>query len=103
MNAREAPEDPRAYSFTTLGSFTFVAGSMVTARPWDTLPPSLKGQLATGGVILAGALVFWHWEAMIISYLAVRTVELPFHSLEELVKDTDYKVSVPITNYPPNK
>ena len=41
--------------------------------------------------MLAGTLLYWHWEAMIISYLAVRTISLPFNSLEELVLNTDYK------------
>ena len=99
VTARVAAKDPGETCFTTLGSYAFVAGTLVTAKPWDGLPKSLRGQMVTGGVILAGALIFWHWEAMIISYLAMRKVQLPFQSLEELVKGTDYNVRE-ILNYP---
>ncbi len=38
--------------------------------------------------------IYWHWEAMLISFLQVRKTVLPFNSLEELYTSTDYKVVV---------
>jgi hypothetical protein len=45
-------------------------------------------------VIVAGALIYWHWEAMVISYLAVRTTQLPIITLQDLVKKSKLKVTM---------
>ncbi len=42
--------------------------------------------------MFAFSLLYWHWEAMLISHLATRVVELPFTSVAELLKNTDYKI-----------
>ena len=34
--------------------------------------------------MLSGVLIYFHWEAMLISYLATRTVIYPFNNLQEL-------------------
>ena len=88
----KAEEDPSGSSFSLLGSVEFVAGTLVSARPWPRLPQLLRGQLVSGGIIVTGAIVFWHWEAMIISYLAARTISMPFSSLDGLIRNTDFKV-----------
>ncbi|TRY79728.1 hypothetical protein TCAL_16114 [Tigriopus californicus] len=53
---------------------------------WGTLgllilftPPVLY---LSASLLLGGTLVFWHWEAMLISYLATRVIVLPFESLQ---------------------
>lgn len=51
-------------------------------------------------LIEGGTLIYWHWEAMIISFLAVRTTVLPFYSMEEMATKTNFKVVVqPGTSY----
>ncbi len=37
--------------------------------------------------------IYWHWEAMLISFLQVRKTVLPFSSLEDLYENTDFNVS----------
>ncbi len=65
---------------------------MTIARPWSHTPIRNHNRIAFFTVILAGGLIFYHWEAMLISYLAVRTTVLPFRSIEELYTKTNYKV-----------
>ena len=51
-------------------------------------------------VMLASVLLYWHWEAMLISYLATRVIVLPFKNIEELVKTTSFKIALnPGTSY----
>lgn len=44
--------------------------------------------------MLASILIYWHWEAMLISYLATRVIVLPFNDIEELVKNTNFKIAL---------
>ncbi len=38
--------------------------------------------------------IYWHWEAMLISFLQVRKTVLPFNSLEDLYENTKFKASL---------
>jgi hypothetical protein len=67
---------------------------MTIARGWSVTPVAIHNRIAFYSVMLSGALIYWHWEAMIISYLAVRTIVLPFNSIEELLQNTDTNVSM---------
>ena len=42
----------------------------------------------------ASVLLYWHWEAMLISYLATRVIVLPFNNIDELVKSTSFKIAL---------
>ena len=56
--------------------------------------------LCAFSVMLASVLLYWHWEAMLISYLATRVIVLPFKNIEELVKTTSFKIALnPGTSY----
>ena len=39
-------------------------------------------------------MLWYHWEAMLISYLAIRKTVVPFTSMDELVDKTSFKVAV---------
>jgi hypothetical protein len=40
---------------------------------------------------------YWHWEAMLVSYLATRVIVLPFNSIAELVRTSnDYRMYVSV-------
>ena len=45
-------------------------------------------------VMLASVLLYWHWEAMLISYLATRVIVLPFNNIDELVKTSSFKIAL---------
>jgi hypothetical protein len=36
---------------------------------------------------------FWHWEAMLITYLSIRVTVLPFYSIEQMVH-SEYRLYV---------
>ena len=42
----------------------------------------------------ASVLLYWHWEAMLISYLATRVIVLPFNNIDELVKTSSFKIAL---------
>ena len=39
-------------------------------------------------------LVFRHWKARLISNLSLRVIDLPFDSIETLMLNSDFKISV---------
>ena len=48
----------------------------------------------------ASFILYYHWEAMLISYLATRKIVLPFNNMEELIDKTSFKIAVmPGTSY----
>ena len=63
------------------------------------IPNSYSSRISFLTVIVAGALIYWYWEAMLISYLAVRTTELPIITLQDLVKKSNLKVTTIQTNH----
>ena len=49
---------------------------------------------------MASALLYWHWEAMLVSYLATRKTVLPFHTLSEMYENTDFRLAlIPSTSF----
>ena len=61
-------------------------------RGWSILPSNPAAQLAILSLLFFGTLMFWHWEAMLISYLATRVIVMPFTDIAELVSNTDYRI-----------
>ena len=39
-----------------------------------------------------GLLLYYHWEAMIVSYLSTRIINIPFDGIPSLVTNTDYNL-----------
>ena len=44
--------------------------------------------------MVAGMLIYWLWEAMLISYFSLPNIALPFNSMEELVTKSNLKVNI---------
>ena len=44
-------------------------------------------------ILFYGTLVYWHWEAMLISYLSTQNVVLPFKNIPELVSKSNFRVA----------
>ena len=42
--------------------------------------------------IVAAAVLYYHWEAMLVSYLSARKIKLPFRSVEELLSNSGHKI-----------
>ena len=39
-------------------------------------------------------MINWHWQAMLISYLSKRVVQLPFNNIPELLEKTNYRIAI---------
>ena len=61
-------------------------------RGWNTLPSKLPAQIALFSLLFFGTMMFWHWEAMLISYLATRVISLPFKDIPDLVSNTEFGI-----------
>ena len=59
---------------------------------WSKTPDSGQNRIAFVCIMIAGMLLYWHWEAMVISYLAVKKVVLPYTSFEQLLSVSSDKV-----------
>ena len=68
--------------------------STLTMRGWNTLPSKLPAQIALLSLIFFGTMIFWHWEAMLISYLASRSITLPFKDIPDLVANTQFRIII---------
>ena len=72
----------------------------MTMRGWSILPKRIGAQCAVFSLLLFGALIWWHWEAMLVSYLATRKISLPFKNIPELVANTPFKIElIPGTSF----
>lgn len=78
----------REFSLFKSSIFTF---SSLTNRGWSHMPTKLSGKLVFGTILYFGILIYWHWEAMLISHLASRYVNLPFNDIPELLDNTNYR------------
>ena len=61
-------------------------------RGWSTLPSKLPAQIALFSLLFFGTMIFWHWEAMLISFLATRVILLPFKDIPDLVANTQFQI-----------
>ena len=64
-------------------------------RGWNTLPSKLPAQIALFSLLFFGSMMWWHWEAMVISYLAVVVTVLPFKDIPDLVTNTQFRIILP--------
>jgi hypothetical protein len=61
-------------------------------RGWSTLPSKLPAKIALFSLLFFGTMIFWHWEAMLISFLATRVISLPFKDIPDLVTNTQFRI-----------
>jgi hypothetical protein len=73
--------------------YTFMFVTMIQ-RSWPSEPTSIAARSVFGCIIIFASVCFWYWEAMLVSYLATKVIVLPFTSIPELIKSTDYRVAV---------
>ena len=59
-----------------------------------TMPTSTSHRIAFGTVLLGGILIYCYWDAMLISYLAVEKIHIPFETLHDLAGNSRYKLLV---------
>ena len=87
-------KEDNAYEFRFLKTYVFIFSNMPFSRGWSTEPSSVRGKVGFLSVLVGSSLVFWHWEAMLISYLTSRTTTLPFKNIDQLISDTTTNIVV---------
>ena len=54
-------------------------------------------------ILLCAALLYWHWEAMLVSYLATRKTTIPFTTVTDMYLNTDFRLAlIPSTTFEDN-
>ena len=84
---RFGKKDPAYHEFTFGKSYIYLC-STLTMRGWSILPSKTAAKIALFSLLFFGTLMFWHWEAMLISYLATRVNVMPFTDIADLVANT---------------
>ena len=84
-------QDENASEYELSGCYCFVTKTLIMEGN-GVLPRVNSNRIALASVILAAMIIYYYWEAMLISYLAVRKTQLPFTTLEELAENSNYKV-----------
>ena len=65
----------------------------------DTTAPQKMSRRITFITVLTGSMMLYYlWEAMLISYFSTPKIDLPFNSLEELLTKSDRKVGYKVKN-----
>ena len=73
------------------GCFVFVTKTLIMQGN-RIMPSRTSNRIAFASILLGGITMYYLWEAMLISYLAVRKVSLPLRTLNDLSKKSEYKV-----------
>ena len=63
-------------------------------RGWSITPGKVSGRIAFAVLVFASILVYFHWNAMLISYLASSVIVLPFNNLRELVDQSTFVIAL---------
>ena len=93
LQSRFGSDEPSNAEFTLGKSIIFVLSSL-TMRSWSSAPEKLSGRIAFVVLVYASILLYYHWEAMLISYLATRIIVLPFNNIRELVDQSTFVISL---------
>ena len=60
---------------------------------YNTTANSLSQKITLLFIFFGGMILYWLWEAMLISYFAFPSKALPFYNLDEFLTKSDQKVS----------
>ena len=76
-----------------LESITYQLGALTTygSSQW---PKKFGSKIAAFSLLMFGFLTWNMWEAMLVSYLSVRKITLPFESIEELMSATTFNILI---------
>ncbi len=84
--------DPIASAEFTLSKSYIYILSTLTMRGWSDLPFKTAARMAQYSLLVFGAMIYWHWEAMLISYLSTRVTILPYNSIPELLLTSQHRI-----------
>lgn len=71
--------------------YCFVASTLLMLGS-SAMPNSYSNRIAFISIVVGGTLIYWYWEAMLTSYLAVRTPKQAITTLSDLAQNPNFKV-----------
>ena len=92
LTTRFPKKDPVGFHDFTLGKSYVYVSSALTMRGWSNLPVKPGARVALFSLLFFGTMTYWHWEAMLISYLSTRITVLPFDNIPELIALSQYRI-----------
>ena len=90
--------DPIKEEFT-FGKAYVYQSSTLTMRSWSHVPVKFTSRIALFSILFFGTLIFWHWEAMLISHLATKIIVLPFTNIRGLLLNSDVRIALLAGSY----
>ena len=63
-------------------------------RTSTVMPTTYSNRISFSFVLFGSFMIYMYWEAMLISFLAVKKTYLPFQNLKELADSSNYKLKV---------
>ena len=97
--SRFGGKDPAYHEFTIGKCYVYLCSTLIM-RGWNILPSKLSSQIALFSLLFFGTMLFWHWEAMLISYLAKRVIPLPFKDIPDLISNTQFRIILTPGSFP---
>ena len=79
----------------SLGESYVITYQSVLMLGCNTTTKTMSQKVAFLSIFFGGMLLYWLWEAMLISYFAFPSKALPFYDLEGFLTESDQKVSQP--------
>lgn len=73
--------------------YWFVAETLLL-RSNTAMPTTYSNRISFVFVLFGSFMIYIYWEAMLISFLAVKKTQLPFQNLEELADSSSYRLLV---------
>ena len=75
-------------------SFKFKVSQKSIFNSLDHLLKKILDSAYYNRIMVFGSVLFWHWEAMLISKLSIRVIPLPFDNIENLLTKSDFKIAL---------
>ena len=81
--------DYEEFSLSNCYGFLFKSLMMMG---WSDTPLSVRKRIAFLSIVVGSMVLYYLWEAMLISYFQTPKFSIPFNSLEEFLSKSDKKV-----------
>lgn len=97
---RSRESESIAYKEFTFAKCLVFVFSALAMRSWSDVPSKLAPRISFISLLFFGTMIYYYWEANLISYLTTRVTPLPFQSLSQLLTLTNFRIIlVPGTSY----
>ncbi len=93
----QSSKEPQNASLGQAYSVAYIALVMMGS---SHVPLKMSTRILFFSIIGTAAMIYWHWEAMLVSYLSNRKTVLPFRDLRDMYQSTDFRLAlIPDTSF----